>query len=125
MTKVIVLEFMSLDGVVQAPSYADEDTSGGFAHGGWHRQYLEERAMKWVVDTVSSAGGFLFGRRTYEGFAAAWPSREGEFADLFNSMPKYVVSTTLDSADWNNTTILHNLDDVLHVPRPESPWYWA
>ena len=62
---------MSLDGVVQAPAYTDEDTSGGFKHGGWHLRYFEERSMKWVVENVSGAGGFLLGRRTYEVFAAA------------------------------------------------------
>jgi dihydrofolate reductase len=110
MRKVIVLEFMSLDGVVQAPSYADEDRSGGFAHGGWHRQYLEERAMKWVVDTVSSAGGFLFGRRTYEVFAAHWPQASPEeqvLAQPLNTRPKYVASRTLKAPlAWQGSTLL-------------------
>jgi len=110
MRKVIVLEFMSLDGVVQAPSYADEDTSGGFAHGGWHGQYLEERSMKWVVDAVSSAGGFLFGRRTYEVFAAHWPKASPEeqaLAQPLNTRPKYVASRTLKGPlAWQSSTLL-------------------
>jgi dihydrofolate reductase len=110
MRKVIVLEFMSLDGVVQAPSYADEDTSGGFAHGGWHGQYLEERSMKWIVDALSSAGGFLFGRRTYEVFAAHWPKASPEeqvLAEPLNTRPKYVASRTLKAPlAWQNSTLL-------------------
>jgi len=110
MRKVIVLEFMSLDGVVQAPSYVDEDSSGGFAHGGWHGQYLEERSMKWIVDAVSSAGGFLFGRRTYEVFAAHWPKASpGEqlLAQPLNTRPKYVASRTLKAPlAWQSSTLL-------------------
>jgi dihydrofolate reductase len=74
MRKVIVDEFMTLDGVVQGPGYVDEDTSGGFKQGGWHMPHLDERAMKWITDGIASAGGFLFGRRTYEIFAAYWPN---------------------------------------------------
>ena len=72
MSKVIVTEWMSLDGVVQSPAYADEDASGGFRHGGWHPRYFEERSMRWVVENVSEAGGFLRGRRTYDVVAALW-----------------------------------------------------
>jgi dihydrofolate reductase len=108
--KVIVVEWMSLDGVVQAPSYADEDTSGGFAHGGWHRQYFEGRSLKWVVDNVSSAGGFLLGRRTYEVFAAHWPKAspdEQMLAQPLNTRPKYVASRTLRAPlAWQNSTLL-------------------
>lgn len=69
---------MSLDGVVQAPAYANEDTSNGFKHGGWHVPYFDERSLKWVVENVSQAGGFLLGRGTYEMFAAHWPSASAE-----------------------------------------------
>ncbi len=110
MRKVIVLEFMSLDGVVQAPSYADEDTSGGFAHGGWHRQYLDAASMRWVVDNVSGAGGFLLGRRTYEVFAAHWPKASPEeqaLAQPLNTRPKYVASRTLKAPlAWQSSTLL-------------------
>jgi dihydrofolate reductase len=110
MPKVIAYEWMSLDGVVQAPSYPDEDTSGGFAHGGWHRRYLDDTAMRWVVDEMARAGGFLFGRGTYEAFAAHWPNAgesERDLAEPLNSKPKYVVSTTLaQPLGWQNTTLL-------------------
>ena len=74
MRKVIVTEWMSLDGVVQAPGAADEDPTGGFAHGGWHLRYFDDLSQTWVVETLTAAGGFLLGRRTYEGFAAHWPN---------------------------------------------------
>ena len=95
MRKVIVSEWMSLDGVVQAPAYVDEDTSGGFKHGGWNLRYFEERSMKWVVENVNRAGGFLFGRRTYDVFAAHWPNASPEeqaLAQPLNTLPKYVAS---------------------------------
>lgn len=110
MSKVIVLAWMSLDGVVQSPMYADEDASGGFAHGGWHPPYLEERSMAWLVRNVSGARGFLFGRRTYEVFAAHWPEApdaEQELARPLNERPKYVASRTLAAPlAWNNAALL-------------------
>ena len=110
MRKVIVFEWMSLDGVVQAPAYTDEDTSGGFKHGGWHLQYFEERSMNWVVETVSGAGGFLFGRRTYDVFAAHWPKASQEeqaLARPLNALPKYVASRTLkEPLAWQNSMLL-------------------
>lgn len=98
MRKVIALEWMSLDGVVQAPACTDEDTSGGFKHGGWHVRYFEDRSMKWVIEHVSRAGGFLLGRRTYEVFAAHWPKASEEeqaLAQPLNTRPKHVASRTL------------------------------
>jgi dihydrofolate reductase len=111
MRKVIVNEFMSLDGVAQAPGGADEDTSGGFAHGGWHMRYMEdERAQKWVLASTVEAGGFLLGRRTYEIFAAYWPKAPEEeqvIAEPLNTKPKYVASTTLtEPLQWQNSTLL-------------------
>lgn len=112
MRKVIVSEWMSLDGVVQAPAYADEDTSGGFRHGGWHLRYFEDRSMRWVVENVSAAGGFLLGRRTYEAFAAHWPNASQEeqaLAQPLNTLPKYVASTTLqEPLAWQNSMLLDN-----------------
>jgi dihydrofolate reductase len=75
MRKVIVYEWMSADGVVQAPGAADEDTSGGFPHGGWHLRYFDDISRNWVIDNLTAAGGFLFGRRTYEAFAGTGPWR--------------------------------------------------
>jgi dihydrofolate reductase len=78
MRKVIADEWMTLDGVIQAPGQADEDTTGGFQHGGWHVGYFDDIAQRQVVDSVATAGGFLLGRRTYEIFAAHWPTASEE-----------------------------------------------
>jgi dihydrofolate reductase len=110
MRKVIVNEFMSLDGVVQAPGGVDEDTSGGFEHGGWHLRYFDDLSQKRVLESIVEAGGFLLGRRTYEIFAAYWPSAPEEehvIAEPLNTKPKYVASTTLsDPLEWQNSTVL-------------------
>jgi dihydrofolate reductase len=111
MRKVIVNEFISLDGVAQAPGGADEDTSGGFAHGGWHMRYMEdELAQRWVLESIVEAGGFLLGRRTYEIFAAYWPNAPEEeqvIAQPLNTKPKYVASRTLtEPLEWQNSTLL-------------------
>jgi dihydrofolate reductase len=110
MRKVIVYEWMTLDGVVQAPGEAGEDKSGGFAHGGWHAPYFDDLSRGWVVDNLSAAGGFLFGRRTYENFAGHWPyasEEEQMIARPLNTSPKYVASTTLtEPLEWQNSTLL-------------------
>jgi dihydrofolate reductase len=110
MRKVIANEFMSLDGVVQAPGGADEDTSGGFEHGGWHMPYFDDLSQKWVLESIVEAGGFLLGRRTYEIFAAYWPKAPEEeqvIAQPLNTKPKYVASTTLrEPLEWENSTVL-------------------
>jgi dihydrofolate reductase len=110
MRKVIVNEWMTLDGVVQAPGAADEDTSGGFEHGGWHLQYFDDLSRNWVVENLTAAGGFLLGRRTYESFAGHWPNASEEeqaIAEPLNTRPKYVASTTLtDPLEWQNSTVL-------------------
>jgi dihydrofolate reductase len=108
MGTIAVTEFVSLDGVMEAPG-GDE----AFRHAGWTFDIDRgDEGNKFKLDETMSSEALLLGRRTYEGFAAAWPSREGEFADKFNSMPKYVVSSTLDNPEWNNTTVLRNVDDV-------------
>jgi dihydrofolate reductase len=110
MRKLIANEFMSLDGVVQAPGGADEDTSGGFEHGGWHLRYFDDLSQKWVLESIVEAGGFLLGRRTYEIFAAYWPKAPEEeevIAQPLNTKPKYVASTTLTKPlEWQNSTVL-------------------
>src|SRR5215207_6130000 len=111
MRKLIVNEFMSLDGVGQAPGGADEDPSGGFAHGGWHMRYMEdELAQRWVLQSIVEAGGFLLGRRTYEIFGAYWPNAPEEeqvIAKPLNSKPKYVASTTLtEPLEWQNARLV-------------------
>lgn len=111
MRKVIVSEWMTLDGVVQSPAYPDEDPSGGFVHGGWHMRFADETFMRWVVQSVEEAGGYLFGRRTYENFAAYWPTApedEQVLAVPLGTRPKYVASTTLaEPLPWQNSTLLH------------------
>jgi dihydrofolate reductase len=102
MGRIVVTEFVSLDGVVEAPGGGEE-----FRHGGW--SFEVERGAEgdqFKLDETMGSAALLLGRRTYEGFAAAWPSREGDFADKFNSMPKYVVSSTLKDPEWTNTTVL-------------------
>lgn len=110
MRKVIVNEFMSLDGVVQAPGGADEDTSGGFGHGGWHLRYFDDVSQTRVLESIVEAGGFLLGRRTYEIFASYWPNAPEEeqvIAQPLNTKPKYVASTTLsEPLAWQNSTLL-------------------
>jgi dihydrofolate reductase len=100
--RIVVTEFVSLDGVMEGPA-GDDD----FVRGAWSFEVDRgEEGDKFKLDETLEAQALLLGRRTYEGFAAAWPSREGEFADKFNNMPKYVVSSTLEDPEWNNTTVL-------------------
>jgi dihydrofolate reductase len=110
MRKVVANEFISLDGVAQAPGAADEDPSGGFEHGGWHLRYFDDLSQKWVVESLVDAGGFLLGRRTYEIFAAYWPNageEEQVVAETLNTKPKYVASSTLsEPLEWQNSTLL-------------------
>ena len=110
MGRIVVTEFISLDGVIEGPGGGED-----YKHVGWTFEFDRgDEGNKFKLDELVEAEAQLLGRRTYEGFAAAWPDRTDEagFADKMNSMPKYVVSTTLESADWNNTTILRSLDDV-------------
>ena len=110
MRKLIAIEWMTLDGVVQAPSYADEDVTGGFEHGGWHARYFDDLSMNWVIENVRGAGGYLLGRGTYEIFAAHWPNAPAEqqvLAEPLNALPKYVASTTLgEPLGWQNSRLL-------------------
>jgi dihydrofolate reductase len=113
---IILSDFMSLDGVVQAPGGRDEDTEGGFAHGGWSMPYFHPEAMGSAIDEVmQGTEALLFGRRTWETMAAAWPGRAGDpFADRMNEIPKYVASRTLrqDDLHWNNSTLLDPGDAI-------------
>jgi dihydrofolate reductase len=110
MRKVIVSAWMTMNGVYQSPSGPDEDPEGRFVHGGWARPYFDDIAMEWVVKSVSGAGGFLLGRRTYEIFAAHWPvapAEERVLAEPMNRLPKYVVSTSLsEPLKWQPSTLL-------------------
>jgi dihydrofolate reductase len=102
--RIVVTEFVSLDGVIEAPGGGED-----YKHAGWTFEISRgDEGDKFKLDETLESDALLLGRRTYEGFAAAWPDRTDEFgfADKFNSMPKYVVSSTLTNADWNNSTIL-------------------
>lgn len=117
--RVLVSEFMSLDGVVQAPGGKDEDTSGGFRHGGWSFEYFDPEVMGAVVDEYAERSEVLLqGRHTYQVSAAAWPERSGDpFSDWINSAQKYVVSDTLTESDltWTPTTIIRGNELVEEV----------
>lgn len=114
--KTLVAEFISLDGVVQAPGGQAEDADGGFAHGGWSMQYFDPEVMGSTFSEIAKQSNVLLqGRRTYQASAEAWPNRSGEeFSDWINSVEKYVVSNTLSQNDitWNPTTIIRG-DDFL------------
>jgi len=102
MGRIVITEFVSLDGVMEAPGGGEN-----YAHAGWTFEINRgAEGDKFKLDETFASDALLLGRVTYEGFAAAWPSVENEFADKFNSMPKYVVSSTLETAEWNNSTVL-------------------
>jgi dihydrofolate reductase len=117
--RVVVNEFMSLDGVVQAPGGAEEDTDGGFAHGGWSAPYFDPEVMGAAIgEGMTAAEALLFGRRTWQAMAAAWPERAGDpYADRMNAIKKYVASRTLtqDDLTWNNTTLLSPDGALAHI----------
>ena len=123
MGKLVVTEFVSLDGVMQAPGGED------FKYPGWTFEFDRgEDGNQFKLQETQETDALLIGRVTYESFAGAWPSREGPFADKFNSMPKYVVSSTLENPEWNNTTVLEGdavqaasklkeeIDGIVQVP---------
>jgi dihydrofolate reductase len=115
MGKIVISENVSLDGVVQDPAGAE-----GFDRGGWVGRVGDrgrEEAAKVLLEEALSAEAQLFGRRTYEFLAARWPTRSGELADRLNEMPKYVLSSTLETPDWNNTTVLNGdvIDEVSNL----------
>jgi dihydrofolate reductase len=112
--KTLITEFISLDGVVQAPGMANEDTDGGFTHGGWSMKYFDPDVMGGMFTKLAGQSDALMqGRRTYQVSASAWPSRSGDpFADWINRVQKYVVSDTLSEKDatWSPTTIIRGAD---------------
>jgi dihydrofolate reductase len=102
MGRIVITEFVSLDGVMEDPGGAED-----FQYGGWTFEFDRgDEGNKFKLDETMQSEALLLGRITYQGFADAWPSREGEFADKFNTMPKYVVSSTLRDPSWTNTTVL-------------------
>jgi dihydrofolate reductase len=102
MGRIVVTEFVSLDGVIEDPGGSED-----FKYGGWSFEIERgDEGDRFKLDEAMNSDALLLGRKTYEGFAAAWPSRDGEFADKFNNMPKYVVSSTLTDPEWTNSTVL-------------------
>jgi dihydrofolate reductase len=109
MPKLIVSEFLTLDGVMQAPGDPNEDRSGGFDRGGWQLAYFDDIFGKVMMDGFAAVGGFLLGRLTYNNFAAHWPKQPADdpLAATFNSLPKYVVSNTLtEPLAWQNSMLI-------------------
>jgi dihydrofolate reductase len=112
MARIVATEFLSLDGVMEAPGGGED-----FRHAGWSFEIDRgDEGDQFKLEETMGSEALLLGRVTYEGFARAWPTREGEFADKFNSMPKYVVSSTLKDPEWTNTTVLDG-DVVEEVTR--------
>jgi len=102
MGRIVVTEFISLDGVIEDPGGSED-----FEHGGWTFEISRgEEGDRFKLEEAMEADALLLGRTTYEGFAEAWPSRTGEFADKFNGMPKYVVSSSLEEAEWESSTVV-------------------
>jgi len=113
--RIVVTEFVSLDGVMESPG------GEAFKYPGWTFEYNRgDDGNQFKLDEAMRADAMLIGRRTYDSFAGAWPKREGEFADKFNSMPKFVVSTTLKNPEWNNTTVLDSGDATAQVRKLKS-----
>ena len=102
MAKIVVSEFVSIDGVMEAPG-----GEPGYIHTGWVANFQDSAQINYKLDEVLAHQALLLGRITYESFAAAWPFMNGEFAEKMNSMPKYVVSTSMEKAEWNNSTVLN------------------
>jgi dihydrofolate reductase len=114
MGRIVITEFVSLDGVIEAPGGGE-----GFKYDGWSFEIDRgEEGNAFKLQETMASEALLLGRKTYEGFAAAWPSRDGEFADKFNTMPKYVVSSTLKDPEWTNTTVVSG-DLAEHVAKLE------
>ena len=108
MRNIVVVEYVSLDGVVQAPGHSEEDLEGGFEHGGWTGPFMADH-RRYMVDAFRAADALLLGRITYEIFAAVWPTvtdADDELARILNSVPKYVASTTLKDPEWSPATVI-------------------
>jgi dihydrofolate reductase len=108
MKKLVVGEFLTLDGVMQAPVYPWEDTEGGFKYGGWQMPYFDAEKGKIIGELIAATDVLLLGRVTYQNFAAYWPNapEDDPIGHKLNRIPKYVVSTTLDKVEWNNSTLI-------------------
>jgi dihydrofolate reductase len=117
MGRIVVTEFISLDGVIEAPGGGED-----YQYAGWTFEIDRgDEGNQFKLDETMSSAALLLGRRTYEGFAAAWPERDGEFADKFNTMPKYVVSSTLRDPEWTNSTVLSGdvVDEITNLKKEQ------
>jgi dihydrofolate reductase len=117
MGRIVVTEFISVDGVIEAPGGGED-----YKYGGWTFEIDRgDEGNQFKLDETMSSTALLLGRRTYEGFAAAWPERDGEFADKFNTMPKYVVSSTLRDPEWTNSTVLSGdvVDEITKLKKDQ------
>jgi dihydrofolate reductase len=117
MGRIVVTEFISLDGVIEAPGGGED-----YRYGGWTFEIDRgDEGNQFKLDETMSSAALLLGRRTFEGFAAAWPERNGEFADKFNTMPKYVVSSTLRDPEWTNSTVLSGdvVDEITKLKKEQ------
>jgi dihydrofolate reductase len=124
MRKLIINTFITLDGVMQAPGGPEEDTAGGFQYGGWSFHYWDDIMGKTIDDLMSKPFDLLLGRKTYEIFAAHWPRIKNDpTADKLNSVRKYVVSTTLEKAGWNNSNLINNnvVDTLTKIKDEDGP----
>lgn len=119
MRKIIVLSFITLDGVMQAPGGPEEDTSGGFKYGGWTAPYFDEAAGELMGKQMQPAD-LLLGRKTFDIFAGYWPEHAADWPGI-NDVTKYVMSTTTTKSDWNNTVFLQTLDDIKKLKNSEGP----
>jgi dihydrofolate reductase len=118
MSRVVVVNNVTLDGVMQSPSHPDEDRRGGFEHGGWAPPYADAVMAEVMGKGIEQGGSMLFGRRTYEQFASYWPHQpdDNPYAAVLNNRRKYVVSTTLaDPLPWANSTLLEDVEAVARV----------
>jgi dihydrofolate reductase len=106
MGELVITSFLTLDGVMQAPGGREEGRAGGFEHGGWQGPFLDPASGEGILAECRTWAAYLLGRRTYDIFAGYWPHQEGPFAQVMNSVPRYVASRTLTQADWRGTTIL-------------------
>jgi len=117
MRKIIVLSFITLDGVMQAPGGPGEDTSGGFKYGGWVVPYFDEASGK-IMEKQLKSTDLLLGRKTFEIFASYWPDRADEWPGI-NDVTKYVMSTTMETSDWENSVFLKNVEDIEKLKQSE------
>ncbi|HET9724758.1 MAG TPA: dihydrofolate reductase family protein [Actinomycetota bacterium] len=117
MRKLVLIEFLSLDGVMQAPGDPNEDTEGGFRHGGWQIPFMDDVFMAAAGEGMAETDAHLFGRKTYQIMAAYWPTAPADdpFAQHLNSIEKYVASRTLERVEWRNTTLIEG--DVVQAVR--------